>query len=83
MMDQKPGNKLVMPEGISPIGPYADMTEAYVKSVVAIPTILTAMTEVMVEIADALGVLSLYLEKKGLAEGTLHNDDLDGNDEAN
>jgi hypothetical protein len=70
-------NKLKMPEGVGPTGAYADMTEAYVKSVVAIPAMLGAMIETLEEISGALGMLALYLEKKGLAEGVISNDDLD------
>jgi len=74
-------NKLKMPEGVGPNGPFMDMTEAYVKSVVAIPAMLQAVTEALIDIGDSLGVLAIYLEKKGLAEGTLSNDDLDNEED--
>jgi hypothetical protein len=70
-------NKLKMPEGVGPNGPFMDMTEAYVKSVVAIPAMLSAISDTLEDISDALGIFALYIEKKGLAEGTLSNDDLD------
>jgi hypothetical protein len=79
---EKPvSNKLKLPEGVGPAGPYMDMTEAYVKSVIAIPAMLQAVTEALEDIGDSLSVFAIYLEKKGLAEGTLSNDDLDEGDE--
>jgi len=74
-------NKLKIPEGVGPTGPFMDMTEAYVKSVIAIPAMLQAITETLMDISDSLSVFSIYLEKKGLAEGTLSNDDLDEGDD--
>jgi hypothetical protein len=74
-------NKLKMPEGVGPQGPFMDMTEAYVKSVVAIPAMLQGMTEILSDISDALSIFALYLEKKGLSEGTLSNEDLDNGDD--
>jgi len=76
-MNETASNKLKMPTGVSSTGPFVDMTEAYVKSVVAIPACLQALTEVVAEMSDSLSVLAIYLEKKGLAEGVLNNDDLD------
>ena len=77
----KPSNKLKIPQGIGPDGMFMDMTEAYVKSVIAIPAMLSAINETLNDIGDALGIFALYLEKKGLAEGTLSNDDLDEGNE--
>ena len=72
-------NKLKIPEGVSSTGPFVDMQEAYVKSVVAIPAVLQVIVEILNEIADSLNLLSIYLEKKGIAEGTFTNEDLDEN----
>jgi hypothetical protein len=58
-----------------------DMQEAYVRSVVAIPAMLQAMTEMLNEIAGSLDVLAIYCEKKGVAEGILSNEDLDGGED--
>lgn len=77
----QPSNKLKIPEGVGPAGPFMDMTEAYIKSVVAIPAMLQAITETLMDISDSLSVFAIYLEKKGIAEGTLSNDDLDEGDE--
>jgi len=76
-------NKLNIPEGVGPSGPFMDMTEAYVKSVVAIPVLLQAAVEALEDISNSLGLFAIYLEKKGLAEGTLCNDDLDEGDDDN
>ena len=80
-MNDPVSNKLKIPEGVGPAGPFMDMTEAYVKSVVAVPALLQAVVEALVDIGDSLSVLAIYLEKKGLAEGTLSNDDLDEGDD--
>lgn len=74
-------NKLKMPEGVAPAGIYMDMTEAYVKSVIAIPALLSAAIESLNDISDSLYVLSVYLEKKGIADGTMTEEDLDRDDE--
>jgi hypothetical protein len=83
-------NKLKIPEGVAPAGMIMnmdDMTEAYVKSMIAVPAMLQGIMEAVMEVADSLYVLNVYLEKKGISEGLLTEADLkgdeDGQSEAN
>ena len=69
-----PPNRLRIPEGVSATGPVADITEAYVRAVIALP-------EILQDIGDSLALIAMYVEKKGLAEGILKNDDVDGGDD--
>lgn len=80
-MNDKPSNKLNIPKGISTTGPVENITEAYVGSVMNIPEMLSELNNTLMEISDSLALLALYVEKKGLVEGVLHNDDLDNGDE--
>ena len=80
-MSEKPLNQLKMPEGVSSQGMVADVTEAYVKAVIAIPEILALILEEMTAVSDALSVLAVYAEKKGLSDGILGPDDIKGDDE--
>jgi len=73
-MNEAVSNKLKLPEGVSSTGPYMDMTEAYVKAVIAIPAILA-------EISETLDFFALYIEKKGLSEGVLSPEDIDNGEE--
>ena len=66
-------NVLKMPEGVASTGMVADMAEAYMKAVIALP-------EIMEDIADSMAVIALYCQKKGLNEGILTDDDLEHGD---
>lgn len=82
--EKKPDNILKMPEGISPSGivfDMSDMTEAYVKSVMAIPALLEDLVEGITGLIDTLSVISLYYEKKGLADGVLAPGDIEEDDD--
>jgi hypothetical protein len=75
-----PPNVLKAPDGMAPSGmimDMSDMTEAYVKAVIAIPAMLNVLAEGIAELTDTVSVLALYCEKKGLAEGVLAPDDLE------
>lgn len=72
---------LKLPQGVSPMGPVKDLAEAYMKSVVALPEIFTAFLDRMEELSDSLAVLSLYAERKGIADGIIGKDELDHGDE--
>jgi len=72
MEQEKPSNKLKMPEGVAPSGPVMDLAEAYMRAVVALPEVL----EELVTIADSLYVLAVYAERRGRADGILSDEDL-------
>jgi hypothetical protein len=74
-------NVLKMPEGVSSQGMVTDVAEAYAKSVIAIPEILSLILEEMVSVSDSLSVLAIYAEKKGLSDGILGPDDIKGDEE--
>jgi hypothetical protein len=74
-------NKLLMPEGISAVGPVMDVQEAYVRSVMAIPEVLQHILATLMEINDSLGIMALYTEKKGLKEEIITAEDLEGGDD--
>lgn len=65
-----PNNKLKLPEGVTAQGPVMDLAEAYMKAVVALPEILEDMV-------DAMNMVALYCERKGMQEGIISADDLD------
>lgn len=76
-----PPNVLKSPEGVAPSGmimDMSDMTEAYVKAVIAVPDLLNMIVEGIAELTDTVSVLALYCEKKGLSEGILSPDDIEG-----
>lgn len=75
--DPQDPHELKIPKGISPVGPVQDMAEAYMKSIIALPEYLHAIMDELSGINDSLELLALYIEKKGLAEGTLTNEDLE------
>jgi hypothetical protein len=60
-----------MPEGVSPLGPVADASEAFAKCLTAIP-------EILIDIEASLSVIALYCEKRGITDGIITNDELDG-----
>jgi len=68
-MDKK--NVLKLPEGVTASGPVMDATEAYLKAVIALPEILLGVLEDLGRIGDALSVIALYAEKKGIDEGLI------------
>lgn len=81
-MDQpKPSNKLVMPEGVSSLGPVQDITEAYVKASIAVPELLVRICDELAGMNDSLSLLALYAERKGLEEKLITQDDLDKGDD--
>lgn len=72
----EPQNRLKMPEGVAMTGPVQDLTEAYVKAVVALPEMLNFIAGELQGINDSLSLLSLYLERKGLSEKLFSDEDL-------
>lgn len=48
----------------------------YLESMVMMPMILEQIREELSIIRDSMGVIALYMEKKGLAEGYLKESDL-------
>lgn len=74
-------NKLKMPE-TPPVSVTVDATEAYVKSVMMIPGLLSELVDRLDDVANALSIVALYCEKRGLNEAILAPDDLeqDGGD---
>lgn len=80
---KRPSNKLVMPEGVSSIGPVVDIQEAYVRSVMAIPELLQHVLVELHDISGSIGILALYFEKKGLAEGLIQPMDLEPEEDNN
>jgi hypothetical protein len=73
-MDEKP-SKLKMPAGVSSLGPMVDVTEAYMKAIIAIP-------EILENISESLWVIGQYFEKKGVSETLFTEEELYGNDPA-
>lgn len=70
-MNEKQPNKLIMPEGVASVGAVKNITEAYMKSILAIPEMLS-------EISESLSLISLYFERKGIAESLFTKEELDG-----
>jgi hypothetical protein len=82
--EKKPDNILKIPEGMSPAGmifDMSDMTEAYVKSVMTIPEKLDDLVDEISGLIDVLSIITLYCEKKGLADGVLAPDDIERPDD--
>jgi len=67
-------HKLKMPEGVSPVGLVDSPQDAFVKMMTAIP-------EILLDIADSLSMIALYVEKRGFNEGVLTNEDIEGKEE--
>jgi len=57
-----------------------DAAEAYVKAMVAVPVMLAQLTEEVQRLADAMEMVSLYCERKGVADGLLSTEDLEPED---
>ena len=70
---QNPSNKLKMPDGVTPLGMVQDASEILVQT-------LTALPEILLDIAGSLSVIALYCERKGLAEALLTDEDIEGKD---
>jgi hypothetical protein len=73
MSEPEGKNKLHFPAGVTAQGPVSDLMEAQAKALLAIP-------ELLADIAASQSVMALYYEKKGIAEGLLTNEDLEGGD---
>ena len=58
------------PEGVSAQGVVEDLTEAYLKSMIALPEILS-------QISNDLAFIALYFERKGESEMIFKDGDLD------
>ena len=71
--------------GIKPIRPMSEeeVGKAYLESMIMLPNILQALLDQMVVVSDALSVISLYAEKKGLNESLFTEDDLISDDDKN
>lgn len=76
----KPENEniLKIPQGMASIGPVDNVTEAYLKSILALPDRLKEITDALDNIDSNLSVIALYCEKKGLSENLFAPDDFDG-----
>jgi hypothetical protein len=75
--EKKPiSSKLVMPEGVAPTGAVMDAADACMRAIIALPEILAAILAELQGINDGISVISLYAEKKGLAESLFGPDDL-------
>ena len=72
-MQNQPSNKLKMPDGITPLGMVQDASDVLIQT-------LTSLPEILLDISDSLSVIALYCEKKGLVEGIISNEELEGKD---
>jgi len=75
---------LQIPKTTPANGTVLDATEAYVKSVMVIPEILSEIHSRLDEIAGALDMIALYAQKRGLIEGVITNEEvseIEGTDE--
>lgn len=64
-----------------------EVGKAYLESMIMLPAVMQAVVdkleglhEEIEECSAALSIISLYFEKKGLAEGIITSNDLDGDD---
>jgi len=63
-----PKKKLDIPQGVSAQGVVKDISEAYIKAVLAIPDALEAIANCMDAQTTCLYVIADYIKKKGIAE---------------
>lgn len=68
--------KLKFPEGVGPQGAYKDASEAVVKSLVAIPECLCAISDRLDALIEQNELLMLYIERRGKSEGYLSDEDM-------
>jgi hypothetical protein len=73
--------RLTMPSGVAPTGPVKDLAEAYMQAIVSIPLMIENLERSVNELTDAVGVLALYFQRKGISEGLMSAEEMDTDEE--